>query len=164
MTTDISDDTVSPFTNTTTDISGDTGDAASPLTNRAEAFCAAYARRPHGADAAREAGYGAADPARQASRLLVRPEIRARIAELSAAWGDQRAELAGGLTGKLEPVYDAALADGDLDTVLQTVELQARIQGLVHGGATIRPRSRAPAPKEAADRWPTHEEALAQLA
>ena len=155
MTTDISDDTASSGD------SGDSGDAASPLTNRAEAFCAAYARRPHGADAAREAGYGAADPARQASRLLVRPEIRARIAELSAAWGDQRAELAGGLTGKLEPVYDAALAAGDLDTVLQTVELQARIQGLVHGGATIRPRSRAP---KAADSGPSHEEALALLA
>ncbi len=154
MTTDISDDTTT---------SGDSGDdATSPLTKRAEAFCAAYARRPHGADAAREAGYGAADPARQASRLLIRPEIRARIAELSAAWGDQRAELAGGLTGKLEPVYDAALADGDLDTVLQTVELQARIQGLVHGGATIRPRSRAPAPKE--PDWPPFEEVLATLA
>ena len=154
-------------TNMTTDISDDTassGDAASPLTNRAEAFCAAYARRPHGADAAREAGYGAADPARQASRLLIRPEIRARIAELSAGWGDQRAELAGGLTGKLEPVYDAALAAGDLDTVLQTVELQARIQGLVHGGATIRPRSGGRAPRGAGGGGPSHEEVLASLA
>lgn len=158
MTTDISDDTASSGD------SGDSGDAASPLTNRAEAFCAAYARRPHGADAAREAGYGAADPARQASRLLIRPEIRARIAELSAGWGDQRAELAGGLTGKLEPVYDAALAAGDLDTVLQTVELQARIQGLVHGGATIRPRSGGRAPQGAGGGGPSHEEVLASLA
>jgi len=47
------------------------------------------------------------------------------------------------LTGKLEPVYDAALLAGDHDTVLQAVELQARISGLVQGGATIRPRRSA---------------------
>lgn len=169
MTTDTYDDTASPFPNMTTeisDISGDfsddSGDPASPLTKRAEAFCAAYARRPHGADAAREAGYAAATAARQASRLLIRPQILARIAELSAGGGDPRAELAGDLIGKLTPVYDAALAAGDMDTVLQTVELQARILGLVHGGATVRPRSGGSGSQ--ANSGPTHEEALAQLA
>ena len=170
MTTGTYDDTASPFTNTATDISGDSGDIsgdisgdpASPLTKRAEAFCAAYARRPHGADAAREAGYAAATAARQASRLLIQPQILARIAELSPGGGDLRAELAGDLIGKLTPVYDAALAAGDMDTVLQTVELQARILGLVHGGATVRPRSGGSGSQ--AGRWPTHEEALAQLA
>ncbi len=49
-----------------------------------------------------------------------------------------------------------------MDTVLQTVELQARILGLVHGGATVRPRSGGSGSQ--AGRWPTHEEALAQLA
>ncbi len=62
MTTGTYDDTASPFTNTATDNSDDSGDISdisgdttSPLTKRAEAFCAAYARRPHGTDAAREA-------------------------------------------------------------------------------------------------------------
>jgi len=162
MTTDTYDDTASPFPDITTDISGDSDDPASPLTKRAEAFCAAYARRPHGTDAAREAGYADANAARQASRLLIRPEILARIAELSPGGGDLRAELAGDLIGKLTPVYDAALAAGDMDTVLQTVELQARILGLVHGGATVRPRSGGSAPQSAGS-GPTHEEALAQL-
>ena len=151
MTTDISDDTTS---------SGDSNDTTSPLTKRAEAFCAAYARRPHGADAAREAGYGDANPARQASRLLIRPQILARIAELSGHPADLRAELAGGLIGKLAPVYDAALAAGDLDTVLQTVELQARILGLVQGGATIRPRSGGSAPQAAGGDGLSQEEFL----
>ena len=162
MTTDISDDTASPLTNMTTDTFDDTTTplTTSPLTKRAEAFCAAYARRPHGADAAREAGYGDANPARQASRLLIRPQILARIAELSTGRGDLRAELAGGLIGKLAPVYDAALAAGDLDTVLQTVELQARILGLVHGGATIRPRSGGSAPQAAGGDGLSQEEFL----
>ena len=44
------------------------------------------------------------------------------------------------LLAKLEPVYEKGLAAGDTDAVLQVVELQARILGLVQGGATVRPR------------------------
>ena len=55
---------------------------------------------------------------------------------------------------KLEPVYEAALEAGDHDTVLQTVELQARITGLIHGGGAIRPRTGRNAPP---DPLPGHE-------
>lgn len=126
-----------------------------------EAFARAYARDANGSAAARSAGYGHANASSQAAELLKRDDIAMRITELDAEIEAERREALIGFVTKLEPVYDAALGAGDHDTVLQCVELQARITGLIHGGATVRPRSgRAAAP----DRLPPHEAFLATLA
>ncbi|MAF49783.1 MAG: terminase small subunit [Rhodospirillales bacterium] len=115
------------------------------LKPRHETFARAYASGASGAAAARIAGYGPAGAASRASELLCRPEVADRLAELSAEQGAARAEAAEALLAKLEPVYEKGLEAGDTDAVLQVVELQARIMGLVHGGATIRPRALASA-------------------
>ncbi|MDP6427442.1 MAG: terminase small subunit [Rhodospirillales bacterium] len=111
-----------------------------------EAFAQAYARNANGAAAARAAGYGRANAASQASELLRRDDVAGRLAELDAEIAAARREALIGFVDKLEPVYAAALQAGDHDTVLQAVELQARITGLVHGGATVRPRTGRGAP------------------
>lgn len=112
-----------------------------PLKPKNEAFARAFARDANGSAAARNAGYGHANASSQGAELLKRDDIAMRITELDAEIeAERRAALIGFVT-KLEPVYDAALGAGDHDTVLQTVELQARITGLIHGGATVRPRS-----------------------
>jgi phage terminase small subunit len=91
------------------------------------------------------AGYAPSNASHQASELLRRPDVAARVAELQGEYfaqqASKRAEATDALLGKLEPVYDAAFGAGDFDTAMQSVELQARIMGLVHGGATLRPRS-----------------------
>ena len=46
------------------------------------------------------------------------------------------------LIAKLEPVYDATLAAGDYDGVMQVVELQARIAGFIQGGQALKARLR----------------------
>ena len=42
---------------------------------------------------------------------------------------------------KLEPMYQTRLAGGDAETVLQVVELQARIAGLISGGSILLQRA-----------------------
>ena len=111
-----------------------------PLKPKHEAFARAYARDANGSAAARSAGYGHANASSQAAELLKRDDITVRITELDAEIEAERRAALEVFVDKLEPVYDAALEACDHDTVLQTVELQARITGLIHGGATIRPR------------------------
>ncbi len=115
----------------------------SPLNPKQEAFCLAYAALANGAAAARIAGYAPANAAHQASKLLRRSGVMARLAEFRAQGAARRAEDTSTLIAKLEPVYNANLEAGDHDGVLRVVELQARIAGLVQGGAMMRPR---PAP------------------
>jgi hypothetical protein len=110
------------------------------LSPRHEAFARAYASGAGGAAAARSAGYAPAGGANRASELLSRPDVADRLAELAAEAASARVEAAENLLAKLEPVYEKGLAAGDTDAVLQAVELQARILGLVHGATTIRPR------------------------
>jgi len=110
------------------------------LQPRHEAFAQAYAGGMNGADAARDAGFAPASASNQATRLLGRADVAARITVLSGARAAARGEIAAALMAKLEPVYCSSLAAGDVDAVLQVVELQARIAGLVHGSATVRPR------------------------
>jgi hypothetical protein len=110
-----------------------------------ETFAQGYAIGVSGAEAARIAGYAPSNWSHQASELLRRPEVAARVVGLQGAYraeqASRRAAAADALMDKLEPVYGAALEAGDFDTAMQSVELQARILGLVHGGATLRPRS-----------------------
>jgi phage terminase small subunit len=111
------------------------------LNSRHEAFACAYASGASGAAAARTAGYSPAGAANRASELLRRTDVADRLAELSAEAASAGIQAADRLLAKLEPVYEKGLEADDTDAVLQVVELQARIIGLVHGGATIRPRA-----------------------
>ena len=127
------------------------------LNSRQEAFCRAYvtgatgAGGANGARAARDAGYATAHAAKQASRLLRNAEVAERIDEFHAEAAAARAEAAQELMAKLEPLYQSGLDAGDTDTVLQVVELQARIAGLLAGGF-IRPRvQRGPVPAPSVD-------------
>ena len=106
-----------------------------------EAFARAYAQNANGAAAARAAGYACANAASQAADLLRRDDVAGRLVELDAEMAAERRQALSGFVDKLEPIYAAALQAGDHDTVLQAVELQARITGLLHGGATVRPRT-----------------------
>lgn len=123
-----------------------------PLNRRQESFCRLYAAAPTGAAAARDAGYSEDNAANQAARLLKRADIAARIDELGgpsdnlSAQAEDRARVARGLVAQIKPVYDAALKDGDHDSVLQAVEMQARMWGLVTGAAIVKPRGLRPAP------------------
>lgn len=110
------------------------------LRNRHEAFARAYAAGAGGAGAARAAGYGPAGAAQRASELLRRDDVAARIAELNGQTAAALCEERRALITKLEPAFDISLEAKDIDAVLQVVELQARILGFIHGGATIRPR------------------------
>ena len=106
-----------------------------------ELFCREYAAGVNGAEAARRAGY-APDSARQtAYELLERPDVVRRIAELEAEAIDRRTRAAAALAARLDPVYDASLADDDRQGVMQVVALQAHILGLAPGAMTARPRA-----------------------
>ena len=125
-----------------------------PLTPRQETFCQAYAVQPNGAAAARAAGYKASHAANQGSRLLKRPEIAERIAALAAGAADReaalaatRADAARRLVEELAPVQQAHLEDGDYDGVTQLVELKGHLEGLLTGGAIVKPRGPRPAPR-----------------
>ncbi len=111
-----------------------------PLKPQHEAFCRAYAVAPSGAEAARAAGYSLLNARQQAFRLLQRPDIVERLTELGADLGARRDDAVAALLAKLDPVYRANLRAGRHERVLQTVELQARIAGVLPGGSTIQPR------------------------
>lgn len=104
-----------------------------------EAFCRAYAAEPNGAEAARAAGYAEAGARHQAFKLLQRPDILERLNELGAEVRARRDDTAAALVASLDPVYRANLDAERYDRVLQVVELQARIGGILRGGSTIRP-------------------------
>ena len=123
-----------------------------------EVFCRAYVGSGNATEAARKADYSWETAANQAYRLLKRPEIQARVAELTAeraaddaayeatraAHRDRlaamRATEAEALLAKLDPIYEEMLDTGDHSGVLKVVALQARIAGLL-GEDDHRPRS-----------------------
>ena len=110
------------------------------LNSRQEAFCRAYAGgRQRGAGGA-PGGLWRPGAASQESRMLHNPEVAERIGEFHSEHAALRAEAARELLDKLEPVYQTGLDAGDTGTVLQVVELQARIAGLIVGGSIL-PRS-----------------------
>lgn len=133
------------------------------LNPRHEAFARAYATGATGAAAARNAGYAPAGAATRASELLQRNDVAERLAQLGAEAATQRAQAAEALLGKLEPIYEKGLENDDIDAVLQVVELQARILGLVHGGATIRPRGSGQVAPDSALALPPHEAFVVSL-
>jgi len=108
------------------------------LSPQEESFCAAYAEGVSGAEAARLAHYAPTNARGQASRMLTRPHISERVAELTAEITERRIRQQEELSARLDPIYEKARAGGDDDGVLQVIELQSRILGFVKGGGHAR--------------------------
>lgn len=107
------------------------------LNERQELFCRCYVLRPVGSWAAVEAGYEPRGAGVQACRLLDRPAIRARIAELRAQVARQHARDTDALLAKLESICELSLKDHQYHAAVRVVTLQARLAGLLpERGAT----------------------------
>ncbi len=104
------------------------------LNERQDLFCRYYVRRPVGAEAARAAGYEPKSSAVQASRLLDRPEIQGRIAGLRADVARLHCRDADAILAKLEAVYTQAVEVHQFHAAAYTLQLQARIAGLLERG------------------------------
>jgi len=105
----------------------------SDLTPMQAAFCAAYAEFGNAARAARIAGYSPTAARQLGSRLLGRPKIVHRIAELRAAIAERDAQDAPTLLAKLEAIYREALDANQFHAAARAVDLQARLRGLYPG-------------------------------
>lgn len=111
------------------------------LSPRSEIFCTQYVITGNARAAALEAGYSPASAASQASRMLKRPWIAARIRALRADIARRHCLDADSLAAKLETVYHRALRDQQYTAAGRAVELQARLAGLIgasHGDAKAR--------------------------
>ena len=111
-----------------------------PSSTQQEIFCQAIAEGANGADAARAAGYAHDSAAQTAFKLLQRPDVIERVTAIQSQAAEQRAARCDAFIAKLEPVLQSCLAAGDIDRALEIFELQARVAGLVQGGATVRRR------------------------
>ncbi len=119
------------------------------LKPRYELFAREYAISGDGAQAADAAGYSHRSAHNQAWRMLQRPEVQARIAELRAGAAERECEevarlaahrarlaemqatAAETLLAKLDPVYHDFLEEGDRDGIFKVVSLQAQIAGFL---------------------------------
>jgi|GEM_PF-6608848 len=113
-----------------------------PLRRRHELFCQYFVLYGSAARAAEEAGYAAPACKNQGYRLLKRPEVKARIAEIHRDLAGEFNPDGEVLLGKLEAIYRRAVDDGYLNAAARIVELQARLVGLPMGGR----RAAKPAP------------------
>lgn len=100
-----------------------------PLTQRQEAFCQAYILFPNGATAARTAGYAPKSARSQASRLLARPAVAARLRSLRREMVDSNCRRRDDLVAKLEVIYRRALDDHQFMAAMRAVQMQARLAG-----------------------------------
>ena len=105
--------------------------SATRLSARQEVFCHSYVYFPNAANAAREAGYEAASARQQGHRLLRMGEIAARIAEIRQRMADDGCRETGVLLGKLQNIYNRAIEDRHYVAAARTVEIQARLAGLM---------------------------------
>ena len=103
-----------------------------PLLNpRHEAFCQHFVLLGNAAYAAVDAGYARPSSRNQGYRLMRRPAIRARIAEIRRVLARAYCLDAEVLLGKLEAVYQRANENHFFHAAARAVELQARIAGHV---------------------------------
>jgi phage terminase small subunit len=79
--------------------------------------------------AAWDAGYTKGNGPNQGYRLLKRPEIQARIADIQRAIGRGSAADAEAVIGKLEAAYRQAVEAQYFNAAARLVEVQARIAG-----------------------------------
>lgn len=118
-------------------------DANTPLSPRQEAFCQAYIRYANAADAALEAGYASGSRRQQGHRLLNAPAIAARVAAIRRRLAEEGCRETAVLLGKLENVYNRAIEHRHYVAAARTIEIQARLAGLMPSAAE---RLRALAP------------------
>ena len=102
-----------------------------PLSPRQETFCHSYVYYPNAANAAREAGYEAGSSRQHGHRLLNVPSIAALIAAIRQRMAVDGCGETGVLLGKLENVYNRAIEDRHYVAAARTVEIQARLAGLM---------------------------------
>ena len=105
--------------------------AGAAFSQRHEDFCLSFVRYGSAAIAARAAGYAPATSRNQGYRLLKRADIRAHIGEIRQAMGDEGCADRNVLLGKLENVYNRAIEDHHFTAAAHTVEIQARLAGLM---------------------------------
>jgi len=115
------------------------------LNQRHEDFCLSFVRYGNAAAAARAAGYASVTSHNQGYRLLKRTDIRVRIGEIRQAMGGDGCADRDVLLGKLENVYNRALEDHHFTAAARTVEIQARLAGLMPS-LRERPLAVLPAP------------------
>lgn len=121
-----------------------------PLSPRRETFCQAYVCNPNASEAAYVAGYALGSCRHQGYRLLRIPAVVARIAEIRRRLAEDGCREIAVQLGKLENVYNRALKDGHYAAAARTVEIQARLAGLMPSVAQ-RLRALASAPPVHAD-------------
>ncbi len=110
--------------------SSDPDAAATSLANpRHEAFCQHFVLLGNASYAAIDAGYSPPSSRNQGYRLMRRPQIRARIAEIRRVLARAYCLDAQVLLGKLEAVYQRANENHFFHAAARAVELQARIAG-----------------------------------
>jgi phage terminase small subunit len=97
------------------------------LKPRYEAFCEHYAQHPNASLAAELAGYSGLNCDKQGWRLLRRPEIVARIAELRTEQAAIDSLNLPALLAKLTNAYHIANADSAPMAVARLVELEAKL-------------------------------------
>jgi phage terminase small subunit len=96
-----------------------------------EAFCQAYVANPNATSAARDAGYHPDYAKQQGYRLLRRPVIVGRIAELRAEIAERECLTPGAMLAKLENAFRAALKRDQPAAAARIVESQAKLVGLL---------------------------------
>ncbi len=98
---------------------------------RHEAFCQHFVLLGNASYAAIDAGYARPSARNQGYRLMRRPAIRARIAEIRRVLARAYCLDAEVLLGKLEAIYQRANEHHFFHAAARAVELQARIAGHV---------------------------------
>ncbi|MDP6573015.1 MAG: terminase small subunit [Rhodospirillales bacterium] len=129
--------------------------SATPLSPRQEVFCHSYVYFPNASNAAREAGYEAASARQQGHRLLRIPAIAARVAAIRRGMAEDGCRETGVLLGKLENIYNRAIEDRHYVAAARTVEIQARLAGLM---PSVNERLRASGDNEPPAAAPTMDE------
>ena len=100
------------------------------LRGRTERFCLAYLDCANAAEAARRAGYSARWAKGQGYRLLHRPAVATRLAELRAELAARDCLTLDSLLAKLESAYVRALEAGQTFSAARIVDAQAKLPHL----------------------------------
>jgi phage terminase small subunit len=95
-----------------------------------EGFCRHYAMDPNASAAAVAAGYSDDNSQKQGWRLLQRPEIVARIAELRAERAARDSLSLPALLAKLDTAYRIASDSGNAMAVVRIAEAEAKLPAL----------------------------------
>jgi phage terminase small subunit len=94
-----------------------------------EVFCQSYVANPNATIAARDAGYHPDYAKQQGYRLLRRPAIVGRIAQLRADIAERECLTPGAMLAKLENAFRAALKRDQPAAAARIVESQAKLVG-----------------------------------